>query len=154
VAGVLDFAGVGVVFNHQVLQGNRSVPFPFLFSFRFILCSFPSCLLRSCYFVPTLVPIADTFSATKISPNLYSAFASPCHAPLISLNVNISKSTPVHRQWSILQIKSSACPTSLSLFTSPIHPTIRFGPLHILLYPISALLHPRRSTNPQQTPFL
>lgn len=26
VAGVLDFAGVGVVFNHSVLQGNRYVP--------------------------------------------------------------------------------------------------------------------------------
>jgi hypothetical protein len=25
VAGVLDFAGVGVVFNHSVLQGNRFV---------------------------------------------------------------------------------------------------------------------------------
>ena len=25
VAGVLDFAGVGVVFNHSVLQGNRYV---------------------------------------------------------------------------------------------------------------------------------
>ena len=35
VAGVLDFAGVGVVFNHSVLQGNRyvspSLPYYHLF---------------------------------------------------------------------------------------------------------------------------
>jgi hypothetical protein len=36
VAGVLDFAGVGVVFNHSVLQGNRYVPSFFLHDYSLV----------------------------------------------------------------------------------------------------------------------
>ncbi|WWC98371.1 hypothetical protein V866_005262 [Kwoniella sp. B9012] len=76
VTGTLDFAGVGIVFNHQLLRGTR---------------------------------------ATKSSPNLFSAFTTPCVPPLINFNVKIT----YDQSYPLTTRSANRPPPLVPLLTSP-----------------------------------